>query len=150
MFSPLGIKIPKNVFIQNKEEYFAFLKDKYVTGWVVDSKGVNTAGWGLALSTVDMIKIGQLYLNNGIYNDKQIISSKWIHDSTREKSLYKELPYGYLWWIIDDCYAALGDGGNVIFVNPQNKIVVAITSQFMPRAKDRIELIKNKIIPLFN
>lgn len=149
LFNPLKIKVPNNIFIQNKEEHFAFLKDKYVTGWVADPKGVNTAGWGMTLKPVDMAKIGQLYLNDGVWNGKQIVSSKWIEDSTKEKSRWGELPYGYLWWIIDDCYAALGDGGNVIFINPQKKMVVAIASRFMPHAKDRIELIRKQIIPLF-
>ena len=149
LFKPLGIKAPENVVLKNKEEHFNFLKDKYVSGWVVDPKGINTAGWGLTLKVVDMAKIGQLYLNHGMYDGKQVISSKWIEDSTKEKSRWGELPYGYLWWIVDDCYAALGDGGNVIFINPQKKIVVAIASRFMPRAKDRIDLIRKQIIPLF-
>lgn len=149
LFKPLGIKVPDNTFIQNKEDYLAFLKDKYVTGWIADPKGVNTAGWGLTLTPRDMIKIGQLYLNSGIWNGKQILSSKWIEDSIKEKSRWGELSYGYLWWIVDDGYAALGDGGNVIFINPKKEMVVAIASRFKPRAKDRIELIRKHIMPLF-
>lgn len=149
LFKPLGIKAPNNAFIQNKEEHFAFLKDKYVTGWVVDPKGVNTAGWGLTLTPRDMAKIGQLYLSDGVWNGNQILSSKWIEDSTKEKSRWGELSYGYLWWIVDDCYAALGDGGNVIFINPNKEMVVTIASRFMPRAMDRIELIRKHIMPLF-
>ena len=150
LFKPLGIKAPNNVFLKNKEEHFSFLKDRHVSGWVADPKGVNTAGWGLTLKAVDMAKIGQLYLNYGMWDGKQVISSKWIEDSTKEKSQWGDLSYGYLWWIIDNCYAALGDGGNVIFINPQKKMVVAIASRFMPRAKDRIELIREQIIPLFD
>ncbi len=57
--------------------------------------------------------------------------------------------YGYLWWIIDgDSYAALGDGGNVIYINPAKNLVVAIASLFNPVAKDRIELIKKYIEPI--
>ena len=149
LFNPLGIKVPKNAFIQNKEDYLTFLKDKYVTGWIADPKGVNTAGWGLTLTPRDMIKIGQLYLNGGEWNGEQILSSQWVEDSTKEKSQWGELSYGYLWWIVDDCYAALGDGGNVIFINPKKEMVVTIASRFMPRAKDRIELIRNHIMPLF-
>lgn len=149
LFNPLGIKVPKNAFIQNKEDYLTFLKDKYVTGWIADPKGVNTAGWGLTLTPRDMIKIGQLYLNGGEWNGEQILSSQWVEDSTKEKSQWGELTYGYLWWIVDDCYAALGDGGNVIFINPKKEMVVTIASRFMPRAKDRIEFIRNHIMPLF-
>lgn len=153
LFKHLDIKIPLNLSINNKDEYIAFLKSKHVNTWVIDPKGFNTAGWGLALSVMDMAKIGQLYLNMGKWNDKQIISSKWIENSIKEQSRWGELPYGYLWWIIDGenhrDYAAIGDGGNVIFVSPDKNMVIAIASQFMPRVKDRIELIKKKIIPLF-
>jgi excinuclease UvrABC nuclease subunit len=47
------------------------------------------------------------------------------------------------------CYAAIGDGGNVIYVSPAKKLVVAISSRFMPRAKDRIESISKHFTPLF-
>lgn len=149
LFKPLGITAPINTTIQNKDDYFTFLKDKCVTGWIVDPTGVNTAGWGLTLTPRDMGKIGELYLKGGVLNGKQILSSKWIEESTKEKSRWGELSYGYLWWILDDCYAALGDGGNVIFINPKKEMVVTIASRFMPRAKDRIELIRKYIMPLF-
>lgn len=150
LFEPLEIKVEHNMIINSKEKYFAFLKDKYVSGWVVDPKGANTAGWGLALTLRDMLKIGQLYLNTGKWNDKQILSSKWVENSTKENSRWGNIAYGYLWWIVDDyCYAALGDGGNVIFINTEKEMVVAIASRFMPRAKDRIEFIKNNIMTLF-
>jgi CubicO group peptidase (beta-lactamase class C family) len=152
LFSPLGINVGHNVVLHNKEEHLAFLQDKNVSGWVVDPKGVNAAGWGLTLTPMDMAKIGQLYLDGGIWKDKQIISAQWIDESTKEHSRWGKLSYGYLWWIIDDkehIYAALGDGGNVIYVNTKKKMVVSIASLFMPRAKDRIELIKEYIEPMF-
>jgi len=43
----------------------------------------------------------------------------------------------------------LGDGGNVIYVNRKNKMLVSIASLFMPRAKDRIKLMKEYIEPMF-
>ncbi|RUS47043.1 class C beta-lactamase-related serine hydrolase [Cohnella sp. AR92] len=139
LFEPLGIKAPDNASINSKEEYFAFLKDRYVRGWAVDSKGTNTAGWGLTLTPRDMA------------TGKQILSSKWIEDSTLESSRWGESSYGYLWWILDNkdqgCYAALGDGGNAIYVNAKKKLVISIASRFMPRAKNRIELIQEQMIP---
>ncbi len=153
LFEPLEIKAPNHAVIHCKEEYFAFLKDRYVRGWVADPKGTNSAGWGLALTPRDMAKIGQLYLNGGWWNGKALLSSQWIEDSTKESNRWGELPYGYLWWIVNrnelGCYAALGDGGNTIFVDPEKKMVIAIASRFMPRAKNRIELIEKHILPLF-
>jgi len=101
-----------------------------------------------------MAKIGQLYLNNGEWNGKHILSSKWISDSTKEHSRWEalNLSYGYLWWIIDDkerACAAMGDGGNTIYFNSKKKIVVSIASLFAHNAKDRIELIEKHIEPIF-
>jgi len=99
-----------------------------------------------------MAKMGQLYLDGGIWKGKQIVSKEWINESTKEHSRWGKLSYGYLWWIIDDkerTYAALGDGGNVIYVNAKKEIVVSIASLYMPNAKDRLKLIKEYIEPVF-
>jgi len=59
--------------------------------------------------------------------------------------------YGYLWWIVESkdysAYAAIGDGGNIIFVCPQKELVISIASSFKPRAKDRIQLMNEHIVP---
>ncbi len=152
LFSPLGINVPHNVVLRSKEEHFAVMNDRNTNGWAVDPQGINTASWGLFLTPADMGKIGELYLNGGMWDGKQIVSSGWIAESIREHSRcvqWGNLDYGYLWWIIDrDSYAAFGDGGNVIYVNTKKKIVVSIASFFMPDAKDRVELIKEYIEPM--
>ena len=105
------------------------------------------------MTAEEMTKIGQLYLDGGKYNGKQIIPAEWIDESTKVHSRCGELSYGYLWWVIDDkkhIYAALGDGGNVIYIQlPNKKMVVSVASLFMPVVKDRIELIKEHIEPVF-
>jgi len=142
LFVPLEIKPPKSVKILDRQDYFKFIKNGNVSGWASDPRGVNTAGWGLALSVRDMMKIGRLYLNNGKYKENQLISSEWIEKSTEVQSKFNDLSYGYLWWVLNDrCYAAIGDGGNIIYVSRERNVVVTITSTFMPRAKDRLELI---------
>lgn len=153
LFNPLGINVTQNVVLRNKEEHIAVMNDKNTNGWVVDPQGINMASWGLFLAPEDMVKIGRLYQNGGVWDRKQIVSSVWIEDSTREHSRclqWGNLAYGYLWWVIDgDSYGALGDGGNVIYVNTKNNMVIAIASLFMPNAKDRINLVKKYIEPLF-
>lgn len=149
LFAPLGIVVEKNVIFHSKEEQMAFCKATDVSGWVASPTGVNTAGWGLTLSPMDMAKIGQLFLDGGMWNGNRIVSEKWIAESTSQQSRWERhnLSYGYLWWLGEDKgYAAMGDGGNIIYVSPEKKLVVAITSLFLPRAKDRIEFIKKYII----
>lgn len=154
LFAPLGITVEKNIVFHSKEEQMAFYKATDVSGWVASPTGVNAAGWGLTLSPVDMAKIGQLFLNKGVWNGERIISEKWIIESTSEQSRWKQrnLPYGYLWWLgeQDNGYAAMGDGGNIIYVSPEKNMVVAITSLFLPRVKDRIDFIKKYVEPIFS
>lgn len=155
LFSPLGINVPGNVVFHNKEEQLAWYKEKSSSGWVADRTGLNTGGWGLSLTAMDGAKIGQLYLDGGMWKDREIIPTRWIEESTKEHSRcnpYK-LSYGYLWWIIDSkehIYAAMGDGGNIIYINEKKKIVVSITSLYIPHVKDRIKLIKEYIEPVFD
>ena len=51
---------------------------KDISGWAIDPMGTHAAGWGLTLTPMDLAKIGQLYLNGGMWEGKQIISSKWV------------------------------------------------------------------------
>jgi len=151
LFSPLGITVPRDVTFHSKEEQIAVMKDRNTRGWVVDPQGVHTAGWGLFLTPADMVKIGQLYLNGGAWEGKPIVPARWIEESTTEHSCWGELAYGYLWWVVDGrdrIFAALGDGGNAIYVNSKKKLVVSIASLFNPMAKDRIEFIQREIEPL--
>ena len=150
LFEPLGIKVENNLQFESKEEQLAFNQSTDISGWVTDSTGIHAAGWGLTLTPMDMAKIGQLYLNGGMWEGKQVISSKWIEDSTREHSRWKKenLPYGYLWWVNEDGYAAMGDGGNIIYVNTKKKLVISIAALFVLKAGDRIELIKKFIEPV--
>ena len=151
LFSPLKITVERNVIFHTKEEQLAFNKAINISGWVADSVGINKGGWGLTLSPADMAKIGQLYLNGGVWCEKQIVSAKWIEDSTKEHSRWEKLnlSYGYLWWIHKDGFAAMGDGGNVIYVNAKKNIVISIASLFKPKVTDRIELIQDYIEPIF-
>ena len=155
LFEPLGIRVDHNIVFKSKEEQIAIMtKENNISGWVADPQGINTAGWGLFLTPTEMAKIGQMYLNRGVWDGKQLVSAEWIDESTKEHSHWDELglKYGYLWWVIDEeehSYAALGDGGNVIYVNPAKNLVIAIASCFVPRPKDRIDFIKVYLEPMF-
>lgn len=151
LFNPLNITKPNNILLPDKTAYMSFIKNGGESGWVIDPKGFNTSGWGLMLRPLDMLKIGELMLSKGIDNNIQIVSEQYIRNATSPQSTWAEfqLDYGYLWWIIDhNRYAAIGDGGNIIFIDIKNEIVVVIASTFKPRPKDRIRLIIDCIYPI--
>ncbi len=154
LFHPLGIQVPRDILLQSEEEHVAVMSDPNTRGWVVDPQGNNFASWGLFLTPREMVKIGQLYLNGGAWEGKQVVPAAWVAESTREHSRCSDLgnlAYGYLWWIIDsDSFAALGDGGNVIYVNTKKHMVISIAAFMKPDAKDRIGWIKTEIETLFS
>lgn len=76
-----------------------------------------------ALTAREMLKIGQLFLQKGIWNGKQIISKEYIEAAVSPSP--QNSGYGYLWWLGQDWYGCRGYGGQAVTVFPeQNKIVV--------------------------
>ncbi len=156
LFEPLGIKKYINYLAESAEEHKQFTIGKLPKDniWFCDTDGLGTPGYGLCMSAEDMAKIGLLCLNKGRYHDKQIVSEKWIEEMVRPRSVegnhFRGMEYGYLWWIIDskkNIYAAIGNSGNVIYVNPEKDIVVAVASYFKPTIFDRVDFIQEYIEP---
>lgn len=152
LFGPLGIAPRENTFAANAEEHIRFTIDKAPKGklWLADPQGIGTPGYGLCMSAEEMCKIGQLCLQKGVYDGKRVISEQWIEEMTTgrevEGTMFRGMSYGYLWWIIHPeigVYAAIGDSGNVIYVNPEANAVVAVTSFFKPSVSGRIDFVEN-------
>lgn len=158
LFVPLGI--PEHTLHGNssKEDQFDFFMNRgpRKNEWYSDPQDTVTAGWGLCASGRDLAKIGAMILNEGKYAGKQILSSEWID---RMLTPYLKLgerfgcmEYGFLWYkpyADKEVYAAIGDSGNIIYVNKEEKLSVGITGTFKPRIFDRIEFIEEKVISLF-
>jgi CubicO group peptidase (beta-lactamase class C family) len=98
--------------------------------WASDPQGVTIGYSELRMLPHDMAKIGYLYLNEGIWNGEQIVSSEWVEVSTREHIAgTMQDGYGYQWWVDDSgFYLALGYRGQFIYVVPEMNMVVAFTS----------------------
>ena len=100
--------------------------------WPSDPNGINF-GWGdLHLYPIDMAKIGYLFLNNGKWENKQIVSPRWINQSTQKSVRLSDNDYyGYGWWIRTSpdpgIYEALGRDGQRIVVWPDKNIVVVFS-----------------------
>lgn len=157
LFEPIGVHLHNNYFPETVEEHKYFITNKKPKQnvWLSDPQGVGTAGYGLCFSAEDMAKIGQLCLNEGYYHDEQIISPQWIDEMTRPQTVtgdkFGNMMYGFLCWIINEeknIYAAIGNSGNVIYIDPENSLVISVTSYFKPAVFDRIEFIEEIIKPL--
>ena len=155
LFGPLGLpdRLPHGD--SSKEDQFDFFMNKNPRKyeWYTDPQGSVTAGWGLCMSAKDMATIGELVLNNGMYDGKRIISEEYISEMLTPRQKLGErmgyMNYGYLWYKpFDDreVYAAIGDSGNIIYINREKDISVGITGTFKPRIFDRVEFIETRVI----
>jgi CubicO group peptidase (beta-lactamase class C family) len=99
--------------------------------WSPDPLGINFGGSNLALRPRDMAKFGLLYMNNGTWDDQQIVSSDWVNSSSHgPPTYYTMVSYGYQWWIDDQYgwYSARGYNGQFIYVINEHDIVVVFSS----------------------
>ena len=105
--------------------------------WGTDDSGLAYGGFSLYLTSREMAKFGQLFLQEGMWNDEEIISKEWVRESTLDHMpddvhfVYSVKPsggYGYLWWTYDGFYTASGLHGQRIIVNPISEYVVVFTS----------------------
>ena len=156
LFAPLDIQEIVLHGDSSKEDQFDYLMNRNPRKheWYNDPEGAVTAGWGISLSATDLAKIGSMLAHGGIYNDKRIVSQEWIEQiSTPYQKLGEQFgnySYGFLWWITDEkkgIFAAIGDGGNVIYVNANDKIAVGVAGTFKPRIFDRIDFIEKRLLP---
>jgi len=132
--------------------------------WWTDERGYFTGGMGLFLKPRDMMRIGELYLREGVWEGRQIVPTAWVRESTAPQlSTGGAIPhgsdYGYLWWVGQSggrrFYFANGYGGQFIFVSPALDLVVVATSTWRSMTWDQageqwgsvIDVVVNGVIP---
>lgn len=128
--------------------------------WEVDPHGINTGGWGMRLKTEDMAKFGQLFLQKGKWNGKQVLPASWVEeastlkiyqapDAAQSKKDSSDWLQGYcyqMWRCRHNCFRADGAYGQYIIVMPDQDAVIAITCE-TPDMQDEINLVWEYLLP---
>jgi CubicO group peptidase (beta-lactamase class C family) len=105
-----------------------------IARWPQDPQGIYFGGNDMLLTPRQMLAFGELYLNRGRVNTRQIVPDAWIDRSfvPRGRSYWSDQEYGYGWWIRElgghRAHYAWGFGGQYIFVVPDLQLVVVTTS----------------------
>jgi len=137
--------------------------------WEESPQGINCGGWGLYLKTEDLAKMGQLLLQKGEWNGKQLIPAEWVAEMSKkqvesinpgtrieqaeERGMTKETSdwmqgYGYqMWRCRPGCFRADGARGQYIIVVPDKNAVIAITSN-VEDLQGELNLVWNRILPV--
>jgi hypothetical protein len=118
--------------------------------WETSPQGLNTAGYGLRVKTEDIAKFGQVYLQNGKWNGKEILTETWVKDATSYQTKSQEgtgdwaQGYGYQFWRCKPGFYR-GDGayGQYCIVMPQHDAVMAVTSESWDMQKSMTTIWEN-------
>jgi CubicO group peptidase (beta-lactamase class C family) len=128
LFDPIGI---------SQEDFY----------WLENSEGINNGGYGLYFTPQAMARIGLLMLNNGMWNDTQVISENWmLKVATPQPNGF----YGYLVWMDKYSYHAAGFLGQLIFRIPAYNMTVVFTAASNYETETYIYMIDNFIIAAIN
>ncbi len=131
--------------------------------WDESPQGINCGGWGLYLKTEDLAKMGQLLLQKGKWNGKQVVPAEWVAEMSKKQvenfnpetdnaeeaktSDWKQ-GYGYqMWRCRYGCFRADGAMGQYIIVVPDKNAVVAITSN-VGDMQGELNLVWKNILPI--
>jgi CubicO group peptidase (beta-lactamase class C family) len=109
--------------------------------WEPLDPGTVNGGAGIALEARDLLRLGQLFLQDGRCGGRQIVPADWVALATRPYYSWRttfgpvgDLTYGYLWWVSDalndPAYFAWGYGGQFIYVVPALDLVVVATTDW--------------------
>jgi CubicO group peptidase (beta-lactamase class C family) len=128
--------------------------------WDASAEGYSLGGFGLYLRTEDIAKLGQLYLQKGQWNGKQVLPESWVAQATS-----KQVPndpgshvqmgndwrqgYGFQFWRCQHgAYRGDGAGGQFIVVMPEQDTVIAMTAG-SANMQAELDAIWNKLLPPF-
>lgn len=136
LFEPLGIDNPQ---------------------WDSSPQGITLGGWGLKLRTEDIAKFGQLYLQKGKWNDKQLVPVVWIEQATAKQVSNGSDPtkdwdqgYGFQFWRCrHGAYRGDGANGQFCIVLPQQDAVIVMTADTKD-LQGQLNLVWDKLLVAFN
>lgn len=161
LFDPLGIDTrnaaqPRLGVDTDAEAQY----DKAGFAWPRDPTGIQIGFATLKMAPRDLAKIGQLYLDGGRWNNRQIVPTRWVTDatsaqvSTQGQGFTFSEGYGYQWWATQEkghpAYAAVGFGGQLLEVVPALRLVVVIAAEATdnnPRFEHLRGMIADAVIP---
>lgn len=130
----LGLVLERALKVKTITQYFQEklwtpLEMEYNASWSIDKKNEGTEKTFCCINARarDFAKIGRLYLNKGNWNGKQIVSQKWVEESTKvDTTEGSDEGYQYQWWLPSNNGDFMAEGilGQFIYVNPSENIVI--------------------------
>lgn len=129
-YERIGTTLEESTRIEDSDPGSGFVRADFA--WATDPQGIHSGCCLLKLSAIDLSRLGQLYLQNGIWNGQQVVPAEWIIQATMEQTT----GYGFLWWTrladLQPAFVARGSHGQLIMVVPNRRLVLSVTSNQNP------------------
>lgn len=114
-----------------------------VHSWQRSPEGYYFGGNSVRMTPRDLARLGQLYLQEGLWNGRQVVPASWVEESTERHAEgwpHRYGAYGYLWWLPPDdpweSYAAVGYGGQFLYVVPELRMLLVMTSTIAGKGEE--------------
>ena len=118
--------------------------------WEESPEGVNTGGWGVHIQPESLAKFGQLILNEGRWEGKQLVSAEWIREMCKKHRETGREVYGYHIWHCgghDGAVRADGALGQYVISVLDKDMVVVMTEATLGNGRDQRRLIWDVLLP---
>jgi len=127
--------------------------------WAREPDGSVRASGFFETTPRDMAKLGQVMLDGGTWKGRRIVSESWVRASVTRQTALDDYAYGFLWHLLPkegggimsfpvDAFAAAGQGGQLIVVAPELRLVVVTTAgNFTGQGPHLLSAIKDHVIP---
>ncbi|MDO4302727.1 MAG: serine hydrolase [Bacillota bacterium] len=103
---------------------------------------------GMELTVHELSKLGQLYLQKGLFDGKRILSGQWVKKAVSKQIMNREGGYGYFFWILDDGFRISGKWGQKCLVYPYKNLMITYLSD-LPDNADMMMTIAGQIKECF-
>jgi CubicO group peptidase (beta-lactamase class C family) len=106
-----------------------------IHAWERAPEGYSLGGNSLSMTPRDLARLGQLYLQEGEWNGRQVVPAEWVRRSTSRHAEgwpHRYGAYGYFWWLPPgdpwESFAAVGYGGQFLYVVPELDMLLVTTA----------------------
>ncbi len=114
-----------------------------IHSWQGSPEGYSFGGNSVRMTPRDLARLGQLYLQEGRWNGRQVVPAEWVRRSTRRHAEgwpHRYGAYGYLWWLPPDdpweSFAAVGYGGQFLYVVPELDMLLVTTATIESKGEE--------------
>jgi len=124
--------------------------------WDSSPEGINFGGWGLYLSTEDIARFGQLFLQQGVWQGRQLVPADWVAQASSKQVSNGDAPrsdwaqgYGFQFWCCrHNIYRGDGAFGQYCIIMPDQEAVLVMTGGVGDMQKP-LNVVWEKLLPAF-